>query len=49
MKTRQQARQERNLQAAKNQYRKDKEELKAIRLMPEGKLARQEKRGLSPP
>ena len=46
MKTRQQARQERNLQAAKNQYRKDKEELKAIRLMPEGKLARQEKKRL---
>ena len=46
MKTRQQARQERNLQAAKNQYRKDKEDLKAIRLMPEGKLAKQEKKRL---
>lgn len=47
MKTKKQARQERNLQAAKNQYKKDKEDLKAIRLMPEAKLTKQEKKRLA--
>ncbi len=46
MKTKQQARQEKALQAAKNQYKKDKAELKSLRLPLEGKLTDKEKKRL---
>ena len=46
MKTKQQAKQEKALQAAKNQYKKDKAELKSLRLSPGGKLSEKEKRRL---
>lgn len=47
MKTRQQLKQQKALQAAKNQYQKDKNQLKAIRLLPEEKLAKKEKKRLT--
>ena len=47
MKTKQQAKQEKNLQAAKNQYRQDKAELKAMRLWPDKKLTGREKKRLA--
>jgi len=46
LKTKQQARQEKALQAAKNQYKKDKAELKSLRLPLEGKLTDKEKKRL---
>ena len=46
MKTKQQAEQEKALQAAKNQYKKDKADLKALRLSPDGKLTGREKKRL---
>lgn len=46
MKTKQQAEQEKALQAAKNQYKKDKANLKALRLSPDGKLTGREKKRL---
>lgn len=46
MKTKQQAKQEKALQAAKNQYKKDKADLKALRLSPDGKLTGREKKRL---
>lgn len=47
MKTKQQAKQEKALQAAKNQYKKDKADLKALRLSPEEKLTGREKKRLA--
>lgn len=47
MKTRQQLRQEKALQAAEKQYRKDKKDLKAVQLLPDGKLAEKEKKRLA--
>ncbi len=47
MKTRQQLKQQKALQAAKNQYQKDKNQLKAIRFLPEEKLAKKEKKRLT--
>ncbi len=46
MKTKQQAKQEKVLQAAKNQYKKDKADLRALRLSPDGKLTGREKKRL---
>lgn len=47
MKTKQQAKQEQKLQAAKNQYQKDKADLRSIRLWPDKKLTRKEKHRLT--
>lgn len=47
MKTRKQAGQEKSLQAAKSQYRKERADLKAIPLWPDRKLTRHEKKCLS--
>lgn len=47
MKNKQQAAQEKKLQAAKNQYKKDKADMRAICLWPEKKLSRREKRRIT--
>jgi len=46
LKTKQQERQEKALQAAKNQYKKKRKEGKLLHLLPEGRLTRQEKKRL---
>ena len=46
MKSKQQAKQEKALQAAKNQYKKDKADLRTLRLSPDGKLTGREKKRL---
>lgn len=47
MQTKQQAKQEKSLQAAKNQYRRDKADLKAMRLWPDKKLTGRDKKRLT--
>lgn len=47
MQTKQQAKQEKALQAAKNQYRQDKADLKSMRLWPDKKLTGREKKRLT--
>lgn len=46
MKTKRQAKQERTLQSAKNQYKQDKADLKSMHLWPDKKLTRHEKKRL---
>lgn len=45
MKTKRQAKQERTLQSAKNQYKQDKADLKSMHLWSDKKLTRHEKKG----